>query len=166
MSSTNTSRSTRTAPLIPLPYIGDTPLDVIIFVSTAIYYRVYQWRRDARARSLALALSACSGKEEERLYSHSLAHSHSHLHREGDDNNGVVHRAKTVQGYKDPGLYEFMDMCVEQKQHLRKVGDPELARREKMKRISAESKSKLTCGLGLSPEKLLVERQRLQPTNQ
>jgi hypothetical protein len=134
------------APEIPLPYIGDTPLDVIIFVGTAIYYRLYQWRRDS-----CDALSRQEGKPP-------------CSHREQDNN--LVHRAKTIEGYKDSGLYEFMDKCVERKRHLRKVGDPELARREKMKRISAESKSKLTGNLGLSPEKLLLERQRLQPAKQ
>ena len=137
-------RISSTAPIIPLPYIGDTSLDVIIFVGTSIFYRVYQWRRDALARS------ASSRKEEERL-------------RKRDN---AIHRAKTVEGYKDSGLYEFMDKCVERKRHLRKVGDPERARREKMKRISAESKSNLKGSLGLSPEKLQVERQRLHSVNQ
>ncbi|KAI2489879.1 hypothetical protein MHU86_24694 [Fragilaria crotonensis] len=101
------TRMPSVAPIIALPYIGDTPLDVIIFVGTALYYRVYQWRRDS--------CNAVSRQEDESRRSHPE-----------QNNDNIIHRAKAIEGYKDSGLYEFMDKCVERKRHLRKVGDPEM----------------------------------------
>ena len=136
----------RVAPKIPLPYIGDTSLDVIIFVGTALWYRVYQWHRDALASNQVESTSVKGGKG---------------IQQQQDDH--VHHRSTIIKPHKDAGLYEFIDLCVERKKYLRKVGDPEAIRRDKVKRILLEAKTRSHGHLGLSPEKLVNERERLHP---
>jgi hypothetical protein len=145
------------APKIALPYLGETSLDVIVFVSTAIYYRIYQWRRDTVARRSTFGHEESHFISDEKLTLSAADHQDPHPH--------AIYRANTTEGFKDKGLYDFIDKCVESKQKLRKVEDPEAARRQKLRRLRAESMSKSDNHIQLSPHKLRAERQRLRPVN-
>ena len=145
------------APKVSLPYLGETSLDVIVFVSTAIYYRIYQWRRDALARRGMFGQETSHFVSDDQLRLRATDHP--------DPHPKSIYRAKTIEGFKDKGLYAFIDKCVESKQKLRKVDDPEVARRQKLRRIRVEGLSKSDNQIHLSPQKLQVERQRLRPVN-
>ena len=148
------------APKITLPYLGETSVDVIVFVSTAISYRIYQWRRDVNC-----SRGSCSAFGHARPHSNSDEQLTLSAKDHPDPHPSSIYRAKTIEGFKDKGLYAFIDTCVESKRTLRKVEDPEVARRQKLKRLRAESLSKSNDQLHLSPQKLRVERQRLRSVN-
>ena len=126
---------------IHLPYLGDTSLDVIFFVGSAVVFRIYQWRRARASQTDQQQPVLPSDPRQDYL----------------------ARQAKKTNGFKDPGLYQFINTCVESKRNLRKVDDPEIARRKKVKRIRAKGQTGNN-SLGLSPDKLLVERQRLRTT--
>jgi hypothetical protein len=48
----------------------------------------------------------------------------------------AVHKAKSYEGHKDPGLYEVFDQSKESQRRLRNVDDPEVNGKKKDERTS------------------------------
>jgi hypothetical protein len=135
-------------PKVDLPYIGPVSLDVLIFVGSAVTFRIYMfWRRRFFKNS------TIGGDDKGRDLP---------AWRQRARASQKIHKAKSYKGRKDPGLEEVMDMCVETKRSLRKVVDPEIARREKMQRIKSSQDG--SGYLGMSPENLQSKRQGLKRT--
>ena len=66
-------------------------------------------------------------------------------------------------GFKDPGLQKHMDECNKQKKKLRKVEDPEVARKKKIQQIQVDSKEKENVGpLGITQNELQNKRNNLK----
>jgi hypothetical protein len=141
-------------PIIILPYLGEAPLDVLLFFGTALYYRIYQWRRGILSKRLSI-----QGPKDDSTTNEE--------DKKSDENrkNLPVHKATTYQPYKDPGLYDFMEQCKESRRKLRKVPDPNITRQEKLKNIKVRQQSQSQGALGLSPVKLAMERKRLTPVS-
>jgi hypothetical protein len=139
-------------PIIILPYLGEAPLDVILFVGTAVFYRIYQWRRGILSRT-----SDISGRKDDNRK--------NDMQKDKSREDSLVHKATTYQPYKDPGLYDFMEQCKESRRKLRKVPDPNVTRQEKLKNLKSKQQSQSQGSLGLSPEKLVFERKRLNPVS-
>jgi hypothetical protein len=117
--------------------LGISP-DLALFLGTALWFRF--WRRRSGGSDRGGNLRTGDPTDEAELY-----------------------QQKKERGFKDPSLYNFIDTCVETKKTLRKVEDPENARKEKLKTIRQAQQAKPRGPLGLSPDCLKNSREGLRP---
>jgi len=75
-------------------------------------------------------------------------------------------RAKE-NGFRDLGLYEHVDRCVQQRRVLRRVGDPDARRRERLLQLQRKNRpsAKSSAMMGLSPDDLCQLRRSLRRTS-
>jgi hypothetical protein len=66
----------------------------------------------------------------------------------------IIHAQKKQSNYKDPSLQAVMSAMSETKKKLRQVENPEEARKQKLKTLKVQAKSKATTALGISEESL------------
>jgi hypothetical protein len=133
--------------MVRLPYVvGPVTLDVFAFAASAVIFRIYLfWRGRSRRKS-----------------------------RPGDDGRGCTPpsdsssrlpsppvKAKRVVGYQDANLHQTMKECQRVKQKLRKVQDPEKARKERQRQLKYNSNRKGGY-LGMSQDSLQRARQHLK----
>lgn len=132
--------------LIDLPYFGQTSLEAVIFVGSAMIFRAYMWwRKPPRDKK----------KKKKPTWKESTWKK---------PRKDTPHKAKEWKTYKDPSLYEFMDLAQEQKKKLKHVEDPALGRREKLKEMKMREKATPSGPLGLSQRLLQDKRQGLKQT--
>lgn len=122
-----------------LPKVGEVPTDVLMFCGSVVVGSLYVYCR-ARGRK---------GKGDGQAFSDAKE-------------EATKHSWKQRNGFKDKNLYDFIDTCVERRKTLRKVEDPRKARIAKLEAIKLADKSKPKGPLGLSPDRLQIERRRLQ----
>lgn len=139
---TKDGESRRLARKMNLPYFGETPTEVILFVASALSFRVYLWWRQQRGTS--------SGSDRKFWW------------KRGRHNSEPPVKSTPLPECKDRGLYEFMDKAKEQKAKLRRVQDPEVARKKKLQDI--RNSMKPSGPLGLSDDLLKDKRGRLKAT--
>jgi hypothetical protein len=148
--------------MLNLPCLGPVALDAVLFTSSAILFRLYMMIVGYRTRRRkAVDDDNDKGRRD---------------YETNTDNNVMVVKARVVGGYKDPGLYQTMKECEDVKLNLRRVIDPDVARRRKqqqMKRSNAiinatanrtgiESKFGDSGYLGMSPGQLQTARKLLK----
>jgi hypothetical protein len=128
--------------LVMLPYVEIwVPLDVVLFSSSAVVFRMYMavrgWserrRRNHQKRKPPSPPPTWSPPRQTRgMY------------------DGIV-KATVINDsqYKDQGLQQTIDECKDVKRNLRKVEDPDIARKEK--RASLKKKRYSSFGSGATP---------------
>lgn len=117
----------------------NVPLEVYLFTGTAIAYCVYQklchYRDDSNGGSHP-------SQPRKRLTAEELAW------------EAKIHAQKKQSNYKDPSLQAVMSAMSETKKKLRRVDNPEEARKQKLKTLKVQAKSKATTPLGISTDSL------------
>lgn len=158
---------------VNIPYLGSISLDVLLFSSSAILSRVLMFWRSRREQ------------EQQRQASDRLL-SHTKIEDDGDDYNGTVERSRQLQqdinqsspvkvrvtkGFKDEGLHKTINTMQDVKKSLRKVADPEMTRKEKLKILKQQNIRRSISGqkdgrkdgyLGMSPDSLQDARKFLK----
>jgi hypothetical protein len=127
---------------VVLPRLGEVAMDTLMFCSSVVLGTMcifYQSWRTNRHRKDRLNKPYVDPREE--------AHKHAW---------------KRTNGFRDQSLYAFMDTCVNRRKRLRKVIDPEAARKARVHEIKLSDQAKPKGPLGLSPDRLQIERGRLQ----
>ena len=138
----------RIARKVHLPYFGETPTDVFLFAVSAVSFRFYLWwRRRGYNNSPRGSRGKSSGWRTGRNNLPSSCE--------------LPVKSTPLPGYKDRGLYEFMDKAKERKAKLRRVEDPEVARKKKKE---IRNNTKPSGPLGLSKETLKDKRKGLKQT--
>jgi hypothetical protein len=130
---------------VRLPYVGPVTLDVFVFGASAVMFRIYMFWR-ARRQTFG------GGKG----YT---------LGRGNGSSPSPIAKAKHVNDprFKDPSLQQTMQECESVKSKLRKVQDPELARREKRKHLKLNNmKSGKGVFLGMAEDNLQRARRHLK----
>lgn len=127
----SSTRTTTTPATVNLFALGQISVDVLFFVGSAVSFRIFLWLKPERGDVRDV---------EQEAADYSL---------------------KKTNGFKDPGLYEFMDTCMDTKQSLRKVQDPEETRKKKLDDILQADKAKPKGPLQLSPRRLEHTRKGL-----
>lgn len=122
-----------------LPKVGEVPTDVLLFCGSVLIGSLYVYCRAGGRKGHGDRQTFAAAREVARQ-----------------------HSWKQRNGFKDKSLYEFIDACVKRRKTLRKVEDPRNARRAKIEAIKLADKSKPKGPLGLSPDRLQIERRRLQ----
>jgi hypothetical protein len=108
--------------LLRLPYIGPVTLDTFVFASSALIFRIYLYWR-------GLALQRSKPHNQ-----------HSSLSNDAPGKSTPV-KAKRVVGFQDASLQKTMQECQDVKQRLRKVQDPELARKQRQRDLKYNTKN-------------------------
>lgn len=144
---TKGGESRRLARKLNLPCFGETPTDVILFVASAMSFRVYLWWRQRRGSTDNGSGKTCWWKRTRR--------------NSGASESFPV-KSTPLPECKDRGLYEFMNQAKEQKAKLKRVQDPEAVRRKKLKEI--RNSVKPSGPLELSNDLLKDKRGKLKET--
>jgi hypothetical protein len=124
-----------------LPKVGEVSTDILHFCGSVVVGSLYVYCR-ARGRK---------GKGDGQ------GQAYPDVRKEA-----TKHSWKQRNGFKDKSLYDFIDTCEKRRKTLRKVEDPQKARRTKLDAIKQADKFKPKGPLGLSPDRLQIERRRLQ----
>ena len=144
---------------VNLPCLGAVSLDAVLFSSLAIISRAHMfWRSRRRVSQITRDSTNCGNASNESL--------RSQLHR-GRPTPPV--KSTIVKGYKDKGLYKTIRECQNVKNTLRRVADPELARKEKKRQLALQNARTKIKGknssdgyLGMSPARLQDARRCLK----
>jgi hypothetical protein len=110
--------------LVRLPCIGPVTLDVFAFASSALVVRVYMFWR---------------GRVEHRRKTNNGNNHHSLRSNEALSKSSPV-KAKRVVGFRDDSLQKTIQECQDVKQRLRKIQDPELARKQRQRDLKCNTK--------------------------
>uniref|UniRef100_A0A7S4AAC6 Uncharacterized protein n=1 Tax=Pseudo-nitzschia australis TaxID=44445 RepID=A0A7S4AAC6_9STRA len=122
---------------VNLPYLGAVSLDTFLFSSSAILSRAYMIWRNRQALRVQILQEDNRKRQESRIAKEDNddgGNRHPHVRR--TDPRSPPVKATIVMGYKDKSLYKTMKECQDVRKSLRRVVDPEVARKEK-KRILA-----------------------------
>ena len=137
---------------VRLPYVGPVTLDVFCFGASALLFRIYMFWRTRRK-----TFGGNSGYTLRR--------------RGGEDSRSssfspVKAPKVNIEEFRDPSLQQTIDECESVKSKLRKVEDPELARREKRRQLKINNmKSGKGIYLGMSEDHLQRARRHLKNVN-
>ncbi len=123
---------------VRLPYFEPVTLDVFVFSVSAVAFRIY-------------------------MFSRGWAKKRAQKHAKTKKQSSPV-KAKRVEGYQDTNLQKTMKECQKVKQQLRKVEDPELARKKKQTRLKYSSDGNGGF-LGMSRDSLQKARNDLKHVN-
>jgi len=113
---------------VNLPYLGAVSLDIFLFSSSAILSRAYMFWRNRQASQIA---------KDDNIDAYDDG-GNPHF-RTGPRSPPV--KATIVKGYKDKELYKTIKECQDVRKSLRKVADPEVARKEKKKQLALQNVS-------------------------
>jgi hypothetical protein len=144
---------------VNLPYLGAVSLDIFLFSSSAIISRGYMFCRSRRQSSHIIGGGKTYGNATNKSFRPEL--------NIGPPSPPV--KSTIVQGYKDKSLSKTIGECQEVKKSLRRVADPELARKEKKTQLARQNartkiKGNNSCDeyLGMSPCSLQDARRCLK----
>ncbi|KAG7350955.1 hypothetical protein IV203_010315 [Nitzschia inconspicua] len=130
---------TTTEIMVRLPYVGPVSMDVFVFAFSATVFRIY------------LFWTGCTQRRR------------SNKGTDNDNDRDVPVKAKRITGYQDTSLHQTMKECQRVKQQLRKVQDPELARKERQRQMKFNTKN--GGYLGMSKDTLQKARKDLKHVN-
>ena len=129
---------------VNLPYLGAVSLDVFLFSSSAILSRSYMFWRSRRQAAALLELRKSQilkdgGKTNDENDDIETKRTSKPQYHKGPSSPPV--KATIVKGYKDKELYKTIKECQDVRKSLRKVADPEVARKEKKKQLALQNVS-------------------------
>lgn len=144
---------------VNLPYLGAVSLDIFLFTSSAIVSRAYMfWRSQQQAPGIVKdgATTGNATIESVRPELHTVTPS-------------PPVKSTIVKGFKDKSLYKTIKECQDVKKVLRRVEDPDLARKEKKMQLALQNvrckikgKNSSDGYLGMSPGTLQDARKFLK----
>ena len=128
---------------VNLPYLGAVSLDTFLFSSSAILSRAYMFWRTRQVLCVHIVDEDNRKRQTSRIAKEGNIDVYDcddsdnrHTHVRHTDPRSPPVKATIVKGYKDQSLYKTMKECQDVRKSLRRVVDPEVARKEK-KRILA-----------------------------
>jgi len=113
---------------VNVPYLGAVSLDIFLFSSSAIMSRAYMCWRSRRQASHIVRGGTTDGNTTNKSF-------RPELHRSPPS---PPVKSTIVTGYKDKSLYKTIRECQDVKKLLRKVADPDLARKEKKTQLALQ----------------------------
>jgi hypothetical protein len=144
---------------VNLPYLGAVSLDIFLFSSSAIISWGYMFWRSRRQASHSNGGGNTYGNATNKFFKPEF--------NRGPPSPPV--KSTIVKGYKDKSLYKTIGECQEVKKSLRRVADPELARKEKKTQLALQNiRTKIKGSnssdgyLGMSPYSLQDARRCLK----
>eukprot|EP00543_Licmophora_paradoxa_P011123 CAMPEP_0202478642 /NCGR_PEP_ID=MMETSP1360-20130828/94565_1 /ASSEMBLY_ACC=CAM_ASM_000848 /TAXON_ID=515479 /ORGANISM="Licmophora paradoxa, Strain CCMP2313" /LENGTH=181 /DNA_ID=CAMNT_0049105927 /DNA_START=457 /DNA_END=1002 /DNA_ORIENTATION=- len=170
--------------MVDLPYIGLVSLEVLLFIGSAAAFRMYMFWRDRRCdngydnhdndndndeeSNLKSGGKIVGGRTEgspRQQWNRGNITRMDSSFRSSNLRSTKTPDAKATllnaTNYRDKGLYQTIKECQERKHLLRKVKDPDNARKEKMMKLRQNGLSKGGY-LGLSSQQLQYHRSSLR----
>lgn len=126
--------------------LENVPCEVYLFAGTAVVYCVYQ--------------KLYNGSNSNSNTGDGSNPSKSRLTAEEIEWEAKMYAQKKQSNYKDPGLQAVMSAMSETKKKLRRVENPEEARKQKLKTLKVQAKS--VTPLGISKDSLQVKLSSLR----
>lgn len=152
---TNRHRRTEQLELIVRHVLANVPLEVYLFAGTAVLYcAIRRWYSGNDNSNNNNNNNNNSPTESRRLTTEEL------------EWEAKIHAQKKQSNYKDPSLQAVMSAMSETKKKLRRVDNPEEARKQKLKTLKVQAKSKATTALGISSDSLQGKLSSLKKVEQ